>query len=281
MDNWQIFYNNIRDPSWPDCDNITQFENLPEYIQNEIRNNHQCEFLDCFDHFEFVDYVPGPRESWNQTQQFEIDTVFKIDDIQVWYSEDMNGGGTGFGQNFSHILTKLFPERCFENCMEWCAGPGFIGFRLLYDGICKKICFFEAHRPVELALQKTIHNLPERFTDLVTYVISNDISTLSASHNFDLIVANPPMFNHVTFYNSYGDTRKGFDWGWATHQNFFDNVDKLLRQDGVICLVESAYGSSPEDFRDMIESNGFEIKKSFSIKTVPEYYYLLVQKSKK
>ena len=280
MDNWQIFYNNVRDPSWPDCNSVEQFKNLPIYIQNEIRNQHRCEFLDCFHDFEFVDYVPGPRESWDQTQELEVELVFQIGDISVWYNLDMNGGGTGFGQNFSLVLKKIFPERNFENCLEWCAGPGFIGFRLLHDGICNKICFFEAYRPVELALQKTIQNLPERFTARVEYIISDDMSALGKSHDYDLIVANPPMFNHVTFYNSYGDSRKSFDWGWSTHQNFFDNVGTVLKQDGVICLVESIYGSSPEDFREMIESNGFEIIKAFSTRPVPDYYFILIQKCK-
>lgn len=33
---WQQYYNNIRDTSWPDCPNLKYFEGLPPYIRNEI-----------------------------------------------------------------------------------------------------------------------------------------------------------------------------------------------------------------------------------------------------
>jgi len=35
MSAWKEFYNQIRDPSWPDCDNETDFEQLPDNIKQE------------------------------------------------------------------------------------------------------------------------------------------------------------------------------------------------------------------------------------------------------
>jgi hypothetical protein len=32
---WQEFYSQIRDPSWPDCDQESDFENLPLVVQQE------------------------------------------------------------------------------------------------------------------------------------------------------------------------------------------------------------------------------------------------------
>jgi hypothetical protein len=38
MSTWSEFYNEIKDPSWPECDNESQFESLPDYIQQECIN---------------------------------------------------------------------------------------------------------------------------------------------------------------------------------------------------------------------------------------------------
>jgi hypothetical protein len=38
---WQQFYNDIRDPSWPDCESKNDLKNLPDSIQIEIKNLQQ------------------------------------------------------------------------------------------------------------------------------------------------------------------------------------------------------------------------------------------------
>lgn len=38
MSTWKEFYQDIRDPSWPDCDNEQDFHTLPEYIQSECKH---------------------------------------------------------------------------------------------------------------------------------------------------------------------------------------------------------------------------------------------------
>jgi hypothetical protein len=35
MSTWSEFYNEIKDPTWPECDSESQFESLPDYIQQE------------------------------------------------------------------------------------------------------------------------------------------------------------------------------------------------------------------------------------------------------
>jgi hypothetical protein len=282
MDNWQIFYKNIKDETWPDCPRVEDFFTLPRHIQEEIRNNHNCEFLDCFDDFEIIEYVTwDPGKSWIDDQRSIMpDEIFKIGDINVWYKSELNGGGTGFGQNFSKILKKLYPEKQFQNCLEWCSGPGFMGFRLLHDKICDQLSLFEAYQPVRSVLDKTIKGLPSRFVDKVRYKISNDIASLPVDSEFDLVIGNPPFYNHLTFANSYMDSRKSFDWDWKTHINFFNNISNYLAKDGIILLVESAHGSSPEDFKSIIVSNGLVITNSFAVGPIKDFYFMLIEKQK-
>ena len=37
MSTWKEFYQNIKDPSWPECDREQDFDQLPNYIQNECQ----------------------------------------------------------------------------------------------------------------------------------------------------------------------------------------------------------------------------------------------------
>ena len=37
----KLFYNRIKDISWPNCNNLSEFNNLPVYIQDECKNVHQ------------------------------------------------------------------------------------------------------------------------------------------------------------------------------------------------------------------------------------------------
>jgi hypothetical protein len=38
---WPNFYQSIKDPSWPDCDEFKNFTNLPDYIKKEIHEIHK------------------------------------------------------------------------------------------------------------------------------------------------------------------------------------------------------------------------------------------------
>ena len=60
MSTWQEFYNEIRDPNWPECNSEGQFNTLPANIQRE-----------CIDIF---GYVPG---AFNKTSKLK-NKVFPI-----------------------------------------------------------------------------------------------------------------------------------------------------------------------------------------------------------
>jgi hypothetical protein len=37
---WTEFYNKIKDPTWPDCSTVLEFDQLPDYIKKEILEIH-------------------------------------------------------------------------------------------------------------------------------------------------------------------------------------------------------------------------------------------------
>ena len=45
---WRISYNNVKDSTWPECDNPEDFDRLPDYIQEECKNIHNIEPASSF-----------------------------------------------------------------------------------------------------------------------------------------------------------------------------------------------------------------------------------------
>jgi methylase of polypeptide subunit release factors len=186
--------------------------------------------------------------------------------LVVYYTQEMDGGGTWFGQEYVPVIQQRYPGRVFERAYEWCSGPGFIGYALLDHGICKSICFSDIYDPaVEMA--RWTSRLPINACESqVTAYLFRDLALMPVTEQFDLVVANPP-------HNPSGDaetltivdnTRIEQDPDWAGHQNFFCNIKQHLSPDGIILLQENAVGSSAEQFKPWIESAGLRITDVFA-----------------
>jgi hypothetical protein len=69
-DNWKRSYNNIKDPSWPECDNVDQWDLLPEYIKQE-----------CSDIFQFgPDHLAEKRKGWRLVDSNGVTVVINPED---------------------------------------------------------------------------------------------------------------------------------------------------------------------------------------------------------
>ena len=52
--NFKIFYNSVKDPSWPDCETLVDFENLPNFIKNECRLLHNLDNIHGFSQYKKI-----------------------------------------------------------------------------------------------------------------------------------------------------------------------------------------------------------------------------------
>jgi len=186
--------------------------------------------------------------------------------LVVYYTEEMDGGGMDFGQEYVSVVQQRWPGRVFDCCYEWCSGPGFIGYALLDHGVCQTVCFSDIYDPaVEMA--RWTSRLPiNNCESQVTAYLFRDLALMPQHEQFDLVVANPP-------HNPTGDletltrqhnTRIEQDPEWTGHQNFFCNIKPHLTANGVILLQLNAVGSDPETFRPWIESAGLRIVDTFA-----------------
>jgi hypothetical protein len=67
--------------------------------------------------------------------------------ISIDFMGFLNGGGTWGSVRFINTLQKYYPNKSFQKCLEWCSGPGFIGFELLSNNICSELSFMDIYQP--------------------------------------------------------------------------------------------------------------------------------------
>jgi predicted RNA methylase len=171
--------------------------------------------------------------------------------IEISYRAELDGGGTGFGQEFIPFLkSRGMPKQ--KRVFEWCCGPAFIGFSMLGHGLCETLCLSDINPAAVSSCQNTVqaNDLGSR----VSVYRSDNLKSIPASERWNLIVSNPPHF-----IDQYQGDIRAHDPNWRIHREFFETVSIHLADDGVIVLQENNRGSTVETFRSMIEKAGLEI----------------------
>jgi methylase of polypeptide subunit release factors len=190
--------------------------------------------------------------------------------VRVSYKLHLDGGGSTFGQDFVPLLRRRGMPKV-ARAFEWCAGPGFIGFSLLAQGLCDTLCLADVNPEAVAACQRSIAR--NRLEAKVAVYLSDNLGDIPASEQWDLVVSNPPHFidsgiGHLRYH----------DPDWRVHRGFFGTVARHLKPGGVVVLQESNAGSTPDTFTAMIADAGLRlvfVQDAFDTRTVrPHMYYL-------
>lgn len=287
LNRWINFYNNIKDPSWPECCNEYEFWKLPDWIQQEILESYNGRSYVCLESQDIEDLTNYQQQFLDQgnhcvSSDCVFDQKFPVGkNFYVYYSSNMLGGGTGTAQEYPRVIKYLYPDVKFKNCLNWCSGAGFIGFRFLADGICNHVTQMDCYPSAIDACKLTISHMPEHFVDCVDIVQSYTIAKMTTDKKFDLVVGRPPIIQlkkYAVNARSADNIRLGLDPGLKIHQEFFANIGKYLADDGVILLQKNVETSDDSDFEQFINNAGLKITKVFREKSYPLLYYLEIKK---
>ncbi len=182
--------------------------------------------------------------------------------VRVFYHRELDGGGTflarpllDFIRANQGIVGPHGSEPSFKSVFEWCAGPGFIGFALLGEGLCERLCLADINpRAIECA-RKTVR--ANRLEDRVDLYVSDNFAAIPPRHQFDLVVANPPNYCGLNpehpFYRRYKDDLRPNDRGWRIHKGFYAAVHSYLR-DGASLVV-----SEIDPLKSEVRTPGFSM----------------------
>lgn len=200
--------------------------------------------------------------------------------IKVSYSISNDGSGSLFYEGFVRNLKMIFPDRTFKNSLEWCSGPGFLGYSILSQGITENLHLSDIEQSaIDQAKVTAINNGLE---NKVSFYVSDNWSNIPKTKKFDLIIGDPPFFNYTHYRHEYYnfDSRLFLDTNWEIHRNFFKGAADHLTDDGSIVLLEHASGSGVGTFKDMIEKSQLKIVDHFYQDKVPDcgLWYIHIQK---
>lgn len=167
--------------------------------------------------------------------------------IDVSYMPDLEGGGMGFGQTYGPVVREMFGK--VGRAYEWCAGPGFIGFSLLANGLCDSLCLSDINPDAVAAARDTVRR--NNLEDRVSVYLSDSLDQIPAHEKWDLVVSNPPHF-----VDQYQGSLRHFDAGWQIHRNFYSHVGAHLNARASLLIQENFEGSVAEDFSAMLTDAG-------------------------
>jgi len=209
-----------------------------------------------------------------------IEYIWRIDNFDVFYTNKTNGGGDYFALEYIDITKEWYTS--VDHVLEWCSGPGFIGFGMLASGLAKNVTLSDMYLPaIELA-QHTKENNPT-FANNINVVQGKSLENVEGT--FDLIVANPPHWpSSDEAAKSLGFNSAQFehiedilvDLNWHSHKEFFIKAKSLLATNGRILLQENYKGSTPETFRLMTQQAGLKISTYAHSEMYDDIYYLEV-----
>ncbi|MER9586055.1 methyltransferase [Mesorhizobium sp. M0276] len=199
--------------------------------------------------------------------------------ISVYYTDNLDGGGLDFADDYLDLFNCFKDRSRFQRMFEWCSGPGFIGYSMLANNICKSLCLADFYQPAIDAAQYTTRT--NNIEDRVTIYQGDGLLALPEWEKFDLVVGNPPHYveRNMAEYSINMEPRIYVDDKWLLHREFFSGIRKHLERDGLIVLFENGKGSHIDTFRPMIESSGLKISGwQWSRRFNALYWYLFIMR---
>lgn len=186
----------------------------------------------------------------------------KYNQISVNYLPELDGGGMTFGQQYLSVIREKFGR--VGHVFEYCAGPGFIGFSLLANGLCDRLTLADINPAAVKAVQTTIRE--NHLEDRVTVYQSDCLDDIPATEKWDLVVSNPPHWDGTE--ESYKEAIRLVDPGWIIHKRFYRDVRKFMNPNASIVFQESSHATKRDDFEPMIKENGLNLVEVFEAAAV-------------
>ena len=231
----------------------------------------------------------------------KIEYIFRVDGSDIFYTPETNGGGDYFFGEYLNLVMENYGR--VHHLMEWCSGPGFIGYGMMACNVCDHLTLLDKFEPAVEVAKKTAENSFIKTIDLVdtekvyhrrvfprTTIYHSDTCSVLSDYKLDLVVGNPPHFeckeDAIKALSKLGGTPLFnnhlseilLDPNWDAHRDMFREVSTRLSDDGTICLQLHSGGSSADTFRSMVEEAGMRITATFNSVQYDDIYYMEVKK---
>ena len=183
--------------------------------------------------------------------------------VLVAYEEHLNGGGLAFGMDLVRYAYNAVGFN-IGRCLEFCAGPAFIGFALVAAGVCDTLALSDRNPEAVAAINETLAHRSNAARRCVQPYLSDGLEAIPSHEMWDLVVANPPHFGSADWQGAEGVLENVLtgDRGWALHRAFYAGVRAHLRDNGRIIFQENGQTSEIASFYDMIRAGGLKLMRA-------------------
>lgn len=171
----------------------------------------------------------------------KAERIWRYGGIDVIYESEVDGGGMRMAPPLIDFIQQRFGvDRHFNTVFEWCAGPAFIGFGLLAEGMCDALCVADVSSKAIDCVNRTIE--ANRLQDRVRAYVSDNLESVPQHERFDLVVGNPPSFCAVnpahTSYSQLGGNILAHDPEWKIHAGFYSHIAAFLNPNALTLVLE-------------------------------------------
>lgn len=196
------------------------------------------------------------------TKQREKYAPFKMnfDGLSVTHRKILEGGGFFCYRDYARAIREQFGK--VESLYEWCAGSGVIGFYLLSQGLCDRLCLSDVNPLAVETMRETVKE--NGLEGRVTIYHSDGLKDIRGEA-WDLVISNPP--HYYISESEYDPSRHllGYDPDWKFHRKFYSKIGPYLRPGGSLMLLESYEGSREGTFLPLMALGGLNYHGSFMI----------------
>jgi SAM-dependent methyltransferase len=170
--------------------------------------------------------------------------------LLVFDAPRMGEGGLTYGQNYLRVLLQGGIPPC-ERVLDLCAGPGYIGFRLLANGFCRTLALAEINPDACALARHTIEY--NRIGNLAQVYESDGLDGIPEHERFDLVVCNGPSgeCDQTITHNNDPD--------WGLRRRVYGSIKRFLNPGGRCVIQEFRCDSTVDDFAPMIRAGGGKV----------------------
>ena len=215
---------------------------------------------------------------------------FTVEGI-TYYPLPCGVGLTPHGQLTGLSAADMIKARGFSDLhvLDLCCGLGLVGITLLAAsdaGTVRRLSFADINIFNLTSVQKTVKSsVAPRFPDVeIETFLSDVLKHVPPRQQFDLIVSNPPHFDHQEFSDS-SDLNPAvlgtFDPGWTFHKDFYETAHEYLTETGEIWFLENRYAPDVEQIlADIVRKNDrLEYVESFDDKRDPMVFWMITRRA--
>ena len=210
-----------------------------------------------------------------------IEYIWRVNGSDIFYTPETNGGGDHFFSEYLDLVNQYYGK--VHHIMEWCSGPGFIGYGMMACNICDRLTLLDKFEPAITVAKKTAENSFIKIIDM------SDTEKVYHRRVFPLVVGNPPHFENkedaIKALSGMGSpvfndhlSEILLDSNWDAHRDMFNQLSTRLSDGGRICLQLHSGGSNVDTFKPMVEEAGLRITAKIESIQYQDIYYMEVQK---